>query len=137
MARKPMYKRKDVFTVLRQIRLTSKKVLNVGDKIESCKYPPFRLLNWYRKGMIAQRGSEYVKEYLISFNRRYHKENKINYLEELPETKVNGYYEVNTKDPQPIIQSHYQPVLAIKEETKTKPKKVKKQKRKYTKRAKK
>jgi hypothetical protein len=119
MSRKPMYKRKDAFTVLKQIRLTSKVVLKIGGKIESCKYPNFRLLKWYRKGMIAQSGSEYVKEYLKSHNIKYNKKPAINLDEQ-------------------IIPSYYQPVLVVKEEVSKKPKtEVKKAKRKYTKKAKK
>jgi len=115
MSHRPMFKRMDAFTVLKPIRLTSTKVLQIGDKIKSGEFRVHRLTRWYRSGMIAQHGCKWSIEYLESVERKHQKK-------------------ITLGTDKQMIQSYYQPVLAIKEEPKAETKKAK---REYTKKAKK
>ena len=74
---RPIFRRTDVFTVVKPIRLTSDVRLLPGEEVSLQKgHKSFQLLNWYRRRFVGQKNSEWVKDQLKLWDARTKRSSK-------------------------------------------------------------
>ena len=76
MARRPLFNRSNTFTVVLPIRLTGNEILEPGTDVSRQDFGLHRLMNWHRRGRIGEKGSDWCKERLASWEQKSQRSKK-------------------------------------------------------------